>query len=59
MSTDEGRSPTPDVTKPVPPRPLDTWRVCNRRLEQGCSCPSYGASAAVHVAARKRLEGEL
>lgn len=59
MSTDETRGPTPDGAKPVSSRPLDTWRVCNRSLEQGCTCPPGGASAAVHVAARKRLEGEL
>jgi hypothetical protein len=50
-----------DITPP--PRPLDTWRVCNNKIsdgpDHGCTCPPWGASAAVAVAAAKRLRGEL
>jgi hypothetical protein len=40
-------------------RPADTWRVCGRTLDQGCTCAPRGPSAAIAAAACMRLAGDL
>jgi hypothetical protein len=56
-------TPPGDADNALPVRPLDTWRVCNRQTTDepggGCTCPGFGPSAIVAIAAAKRLAGEL
>lgn len=56
-------TPLSDADNAPPARPLDTWRVCNHQVAdetgRGCTCPGFGPSATVAIAAAKRLAGEL
>ena len=56
----DGRPALSSVNKrsAPPPRPYDTWRVCNRTLDEGCKCKPF-LTPEVATAAAKRLAGEL
>lgn len=47
-----------EPTPAAPTRPRDTWRICGRPIEIGCTCDDdWGPSRPVVIAALKRLEG--
>lgn len=59
--SEQGLDPTRPPGWDGPPRPLDTWRICGRRIDDQCPCADepYGPSQATALAAIKRLRGEV